>query len=101
MALSRCALAHRGADWYVWRTPAIACVAAQPSRSWHRPGAGQATGRPCQRPGPDGCIDTRLHPVTTTAIRHAQVPDALMSVKAFFSLFWKLADRGFAEIRTR
>ncbi|HJY61640.1 MAG TPA: LuxR C-terminal-related transcriptional regulator [Streptosporangiaceae bacterium] len=29
MALSRCAIAHRGADWYFWRgTPAIACVAA-------------------------------------------------------------------------
>jgi hypothetical protein len=48
MALSRCAIAHRGADWYFWRgTPAIACVAAQPPCSWHLPEAGQATGGPC------------------------------------------------------
>ena len=48
MALSRCAIAHRGADWCFWRgTPAIACVAAQPPYSWHLPEAGQATGRPC------------------------------------------------------
>jgi hypothetical protein len=48
MALSRCAIARRGADWYFWRgTPAIACVAAQPPCSWHLPEAGQATGGPC------------------------------------------------------
>jgi len=75
MALSRCAIAHRGADWYFWRgTPAIACVAAQPPCSWHLPEAGQATAGRAQRLKPNGCIDIRLHPVTTTAIRHAQVP---------------------------
>ena len=48
MALSRCAIAHRGPDWSFWRgTPAIACVAAQPPCSWHLPEAGQATGGPC------------------------------------------------------
>ena len=48
MALSRCAIAHQGADWYFWRgTPAIACVAAQPSCRWHLPEAGQAVGGPC------------------------------------------------------
>ena len=75
MALSRCAIAHRGVDWYFWRgTPAIACVAAQPPCSWHLPEAGQATAGRAQRLKPNGCIDIRLHPVTTTAIRHAQVP---------------------------
>ena len=75
MALSRCAIAHRGADWYFWRgTPAIACVAARlraagPCPRPDRPPAGRAQ---CLRP--NGCIDIRLHPVTTTAIRHAQVP---------------------------
>jgi hypothetical protein len=75
MALSRCAIAHRGADWYFWRgTPAIACVAAQPPCSWHLPEAGHATGGPCP-----AFEARRLHrhpvtPVTTTAIRHAQVP---------------------------
>ena len=78
MALSRCAIAHRGVDWYFWRgTPAIACVAAQPPCSWHLPEAGQATAGRAQRLKPNGCIDIRLHPVTTTAIRHAQVPAVL------------------------
>jgi hypothetical protein len=78
MALSRCAIAHRGVDWYFWRgTPAIACVAAQPPCSWHLPEAGQATAGRAQRLKPNGCIDIRLHPVTTTAIRHAQVPVVL------------------------
>ena len=78
MALSRCAIAHRGADWYFWRgTPAIACVAAQSPCSWHLPEAGQATGGPCP-----ALKAKRLHrhpvaPVTTTAIRHAQVPAVL------------------------
>ena len=67
MALSRCAIAHRGADWYFWRgTPAIACVAAQPPCSWHLPEAGQATGGPCPALEPNGCIDIRLHPVLPT-----------------------------------
>ncbi len=75
MALSRCAIAI-GA-----RTGASG-AARQPSPAWRRslraagtcprpdrPPAGRA-----QRLRPNGCIDIRLHPVTTTAIRHAQVP---------------------------
>ena len=75
MALSRCAIAHRGADWYFWRgTPAIACVAAQPPCSWHLPEAGQATGEPCPALEAKWLHRHPEHPVTTTAIRHAQVP---------------------------
>jgi len=53
MALSRCAIVHRA------RT-GTSGAARQPS--------------PAQRLRSNGCIDIRLHPVTTTAIRHAQVP---------------------------
>jgi hypothetical protein len=75
MALSRCAIAHRGADWYFWRgTPAIACVAAQPPCNRHLPEAGQATGGPCPALEAKWLHRHPVAPVTTTAIRHAQVP---------------------------
>jgi hypothetical protein len=51
-----------------------ACVAAQPPCSWHLPQANRPPARRARRSRPSGCIDTRLHPVTTTAIRHTQEP---------------------------
>ena len=80
MALSRCAIAHRGADWYFWRgTPAIACVAAQSPCSWHLPEAGQATGGPCPALEAKWLHRHPVAPVTTTAIRHAQVTAVISS----------------------
>jgi hypothetical protein len=58
MALWRCAIAHRGADWCFWRTPAIACVAAQPPCSWHLPRPDRPPAGRAQRSRPNGCIDS-------------------------------------------
>jgi len=78
MALSRCAIAHRGADWCFWRgTPAIACVAAQPPCGWHLPEAGQATG------GPYPAFEAKRlhgHPV---ALRNHDSDQALASTRRY------------------
>src|SRR5580693_2945675 len=74
MALSRCAITHRGPDGCFWRgTPAIVLRGGAASVQLAPAEAGQATGGPCP-----ALEAKRLHrhpvaPSTTTAIRHTQV----------------------------